>query len=40
MKESIILLGFGDTINLRPYLKRRPKEIIDMLAPNNPQWKM
>ena len=39
MKESIILLGFGDTINLRPYLKRRPKEIIDMLAPNNPQWK-
>ena len=40
MKESIIVLGFGDTINLRPYLKRRPKEIIDMLAPNNPQWKM
>ena len=39
MKEPIVLLGFGDTINLRPYLKRCLKEIIDMLAPNNPQWK-
>ena len=30
MKEPIVLLGFGDTINLRPYLKRCLKEIIDI----------
>lgn len=39
MEKPVVLLGFGDTITLRPYLKRCLKEITDLLAPNNPQWK-
>lgn len=39
MEKPVVLFGFGDTINLRPYLKRCFKEIINVLATYNPQWK-
>ena len=38
MEKPVVLFGFGDTINLRPYLKRCFKEIINVLATYNPQW--
>lgn len=39
MEKPVVLFGFGDTINLRPYLKRCFKEIINVLVTYNPQWK-
>lgn len=39
MEKPVVLFGFGDTINLRPYLKRCFKEIINVLTTYNPQWK-
>lgn len=39
IERPVILLGFGDTIHLRPYLKRCLKEIVNILATYNPQWK-
>ena len=38
-KNPIVLLAFGDVINVEPYLKDCLKDIVDMLQPLNPKWK-
>ncbi len=38
-QNPIVLLAFGNTINVAPYLKDYLKDIIDLLQPLKPKWK-
>lgn len=38
-KNPVVLLAFGNTINVAPYLKDCLKDIVDLLQPLNPIWK-
>lgn len=38
-KNPNVLLAFGNTINVAPYLKDCLKDIVDLLQPLNPKWK-
>ena len=38
-KQPTVLLAFGNTINVTPYLKDCLKDIVDLILPLNPRWR-